>query len=1337
LGGTPEAESCRKAIREAAVSMKASSFATVDFQIESLLEAYGQMPFHGREPSLNTLDRFLKEPGGIMLVTGKVGYGKTALMTQLLNRIPSDRAVFRHFFSFNHHATRTLENFHAHLGLFLAALLGKSRLESSYDEGAITVLLDELRDELETHRLVFVLDGLDEATEILQPHYLRDLPKGIHVIAAARSSGEDQPERYLEPWHELEIRILNLGELSDEDLKAWLQHHTTSSALRFLSANTTFRQLLHERASGCPRFIADVVAYLAQVEDLRDTWQTRLTEVPKDYSDFVRKQYHQLESTSDFNSSHMMFLGLLCAAEGELSVREIQLLLGEMTKLPPGCERWISTYSSTDGDGDKYALQTLQIRDALREVIPWSDQERKLVEHCQTWTNHGTPYSLRHYATHLKTNWPMIADLVLDARYRVKVAKHLPDETDLPLLVLRSALERAIDVSDWEGTACLMLARAALGNRMLDYQWRKEDPLEKSAGEAAEVLSHSDLGRAALLRLIKGWTLKWKGQPKSEIEKVRQELTGQKLSMLNGLEADVAAELLFRVFEPDDERLVHIAAQLLDEEARRDLVGLLADLQICQGFVGARRVLQTFPKTRRRETNPHFDKAVNALTVALAKAGRWREVLELSEGLLQRQATLNLVEAGRVAAEKKDLNVLNKFRDRIIHVTESCASWEELRERGIMPQDLPWWRGTPKDRYTCRSNQARLTALIGLASENGEAARLEWQSAFALANGMKDKPEQRFHALRELVFVILETVDRKGFEFVLAPVRAGDTSMLVRFLNETDDALQDMCRNDQVFFSTVAHALVKLCRLGEEISHVAPRAVSDLRDRISCWREALVKRADMLNAEDRDRLWLGAAVEATESPRLDIGWVLTAARNIKDRQMSDRAVAKLVRRLYQDRKGRLADRIGEGDKRLQHPVRLAAGLATLDFSREKSTKQLFYRCQPRRAKYSVQRLVLKSELAASLKQIDPNKSKKLIIEAVKQVNDHRAGPHDIIRFRLNIAEAAWRAGDKQTANDLLRVALKEVLEEKRRVEKHWKTIARAYASQWRDEALDEHLSPSDYVDAVDSLCAVSRIEQLVNPDRNTPDALWKTLLDFAHKIAKQMVPGISSRTGALAEVAETANLLRQSGFATYIFEEMHRFIHDRLNSFGEMRIRREKETCLGELMLGVLKAHFWQQAKRLKSDLLAVGTGSQRRKIQDTTALHAIAWLCVCEYDLRAAWPYLHHIKNAEERSKTARDMAVSLAHQGNWRKITEVVAVIVRGELKQKHLHKIVQAVAKSDKIQQHERKLVYQELLWACSETFDSALATLAHLVRYERGTGLAVANALTWAESQGIQN
>jgi hypothetical protein len=1317
LVDTPEAEICQETLREAAVCMRTSMFSTVDSQIESLLKEYRKKPFYGREPSFITLKQFLNGPGGIILVTGKLGYGKTALMTQLLDRIPDDRLVFRHFFSFKHQATRPLENFHTHLGLFLASVLGKSNLKGGYDEGAITVLMDELRDELKAHKLVFVLDGLDEANEILQPHYFQDLPKGIHIIAAARSSGEQQPERYLEPWHELEPKGLNLGELNDDELKVWLQKSPRSPSLQLLSNNATFREHLHKCASGCPRFIADVVADLASIDNLANTWQEHLKDVPPNYSDFIRKQYRQLKDTSAFNSAHETFLGLLCAAEGELSVREIQLVL------PHECDRWISIYNSTDGDGDKYALQTLQIRDALRGVIPWTAQEQKLVEHCRSWHDHGTPYSLRHYAIHLKKNWKGIANLVLDARYRSKVAKRLPEETDLPLLILRSALERAIDESDWESISGLMIAHAELGNQMLRYEYRDEDPLEKIAGEVAEVLSHSDLGRAALMRLIKGWTLKWKGQPNNEIEEVRQGLSGQKLAMLNGLEADVAAELLFRIFEPDDERLVHIASQLLDEGSRRDLVALLANLQTNQGFKGARRILQTLPKTRRKETNYNFDKAVNALTIALARAGKWNEVIDLSEGLLPRQATFNLVEAGYIAVEKKLLDVLHKLKNIILRITESCASWEELHQRGILAQDLPWWRGTPKDRYTCRSNQARLLALIGLASENGESARLAWHDAFTLANGMKDKPEQRFHALRELVSAILEKFGQAGFEFVFASVNQEDRSIFFKYFNETENAWQDMSQNDQVFFSTVTHALANLIHLGEQVLYVAPGTIPDLNKRILSWREDLIERADMLNAEDRDRLWLRVGIEAAETPRLRVAWALAAVRNIEDHQMLHRAVAKLVSRLYRDGKGSLADRIGESNRRLQQPVRLATGLATLDFNHEKSTRQLLVRCLPRTTRFSIQLPLLKSELAVSLKRVDPIQSKRLLFEAVKQIKHPKTG----LRFQLNVAESAWRADEKQTANDLLRIAANEALKEKRRVEKDWAKLKYKYTDQPIDEVSDDDLTQSDYVDAVDSLCAVSRIHRLFDTDRGNPESLWKKLLAFAHKIAKDMVPGISSRTGALVEVAETANLLEQYSYAATLFEDIHRFIHDRLNSFGEMRIRRERETCLGELMLGLLKTHLWSEAKQLKSDFLAGGAGSNQRKIQDTIALHGIAWLCVCEYDLRGAWSYLHQIKNGAEKSKAARDMAISLAHQGKWRKITEMAFVIERGELKQKYLHKIVRAVAESEKISEHGRKSVYGELLWSCSETFDSALVTLTHLVRCNQKIGLPVAKAL----------
>jgi len=96
----------------------------------------------------------------------------------------------------------------------------------------------------------------------------------------------------------------------------------------------------------------------------------------------------------------------------------------------------------------------------------------------------------------------------LDSRYRPTVARCFPDETDLPLLVLRDAMERAINKGDWQGTACLMLARAKLRNQMLDYEDRPDLPLETISDQAAEVLSHFDLGRATLMRFAQGMDLK-------------------------------------------------------------------------------------------------------------------------------------------------------------------------------------------------------------------------------------------------------------------------------------------------------------------------------------------------------------------------------------------------------------------------------------------------------------------------------------------------------------------------------------------------------------------------------------------------------------------------------------------------------------------------------------------------------------------------------------------------------------------------------------------------------------------------------------------------------------
>ncbi len=1341
--GRPIANDCRVLIREAAVRMKIASFATVDRQVALLVQEYQRRPFHGRQSTLEAVDKFLGGPGGILLVTGAMGYGKTALMAEILQRhLPEDCIVFRHFFSLHPHyvATCELNNFHRQVGLFLAAILGDDNLQRDYEEGDIVTLFEKLSEIPLARKVVLVLDGIDEAKEILRPHYLRQMPKGAYVIAAIRTSGTDEPARYLEPWTELDHKSLDIGKLSDDGLRIWLEQNR-SEALKFLSASTRFRELLLTRAGGCPRYIGDVIETLERVTDLQTSWEQRLSAVPEEYADFVRMQYRQMKAeTKEFDDTHESFFGLLCAAEGDLSVPEIRRVLGKMPRLPGECERWLSVCRSTDGAGDQYALQTPQMRDALRTVVPWREEEQKLIRLCQSWADPRMPdstYSLRYFATHLRENWTAIAAFVLDSRYRPTVARCFPDESDLPLKVLRDGLALAIDKADWKGVACLMLARARLRNQMLNYQERSDLPLETMTQQTAEVLSHFDLGRTALMRLLTTWILIWKKKAENDIEEARHRLAGQRLAMLNGLEADVAVELLFRAFQADDQRLPQIAERLLDEEARRDLVGKLAGLKTSEGFAAARRVLQVFPKTRRNQTNPHYDKAVNALTVGLAAANRWAEVIELSERQLQRQATLNLVEAGRVAARNGQKEVLKEMRTVMNRIIASCVTPAELARRNISAQQLPSWEGTPKDLVTCLSNRARLDAMIGFATGTLEKAAPIWEDVFEQAKTVP--PEQRFHALRELVFLVVEAGARPGFESIFAPADEREPSLLARAIYKADEAWVKMSANENVSFLASAHATAKLLRLGEEIGGAAPLSVPGLFERIKFWREKLTFGANMLNAEDRDRLWLRVASEATEGPHLDIDWALFAMGNIDDFQLSHRAVAKLVRRLYDEGRGREADDLGNRNGRIQQPVSLARGLSTLDFRKDMSSRQLFIRCQPRISAYSVQLVVLKGELAVVLRLTDPKGSNRFMSEAEETLSRYRAraGVHSRIRFQLNLASAAFRANEHQLAERLLRVATDEAFWEANRVESSW-----ARSKVYRP-AIDDALSQSDYVEAIDSLCAVALAQKQINPDWDNPFPAWKWLWEFAHSIAKEMVPGISSRTGALAEVAEAAKRLQLMDSAEGIFKEMHRFTQDALNRFGSKKIRREKEACLGELLLGLLKANVGASSNLVqdaKAELLFAEIDAsgrkKRRELSYPVSLHAMAWLCVREFNLGGAWPYLNKIKDASEKAKAARDMAISLTHQkGGWKKIPDVIGFIQRGELKQKYLHKIVEALLLSKHTTAMQKKTLFGELLPACADNVDSTLATLAHIVRYNAEAGLGVAQGLMWAESYGV--
>lgn len=1346
---------CRQLMRIAASYARAEKFAAIDTQTEQLLSSYREKVMHGRQGYLKTLTKWLHDqPGGLQLVTGKVGQGKTALLTQILDAVPNDRLVFHHFFSVNsgQTATRPWANFSSQLGLFLAAVLGKGLGNSSEQ---VDDWLAELGSEHPERRLVIIIDAVDEADGVA--HVLRRLPPNVHAIVSARVDGGEE-KSYLEGWTEL-LRgrtPLSLDKLEIADLRTWLE---ANPRLKALAANNTFCSDLLAKTAGEPRYIEALLGSLA--DDLNPTgnWQQYVNDLPNDYQKFVAAQYTHLASAKDVNGCDIMtperntLLGLLCAAEDELTAQELGSILNLdaanitalLENLPPQMQRWVSSATIDNDSGQKRCtIQTEAMKAGLRSKIATSDYEAKLLRHCARWadlTAHFSPYALRHYSAHLAKakKWAAAAEFITDPRYHAQTAHQLRDEVDLPLQVLRDTLQKAVDAGDWEGIATLMFARAKLHHLLL-----KLDPKEgeensndtqpdwperaKKAGRLAAALDHFDRGRAGLMRLLKIRALLLAAPPdEQEIESARQELADQSFARLDGLEADVAAALLARVFEPGDVRLARVAEGLLDDESRSRLVGLLVgSSSALSSLEAARQVFETLRPSKLNATNRHFDKAATTLAVALAKAEKWEDAIGQALRLMPRQGTHTLIEIGGVAAKTGARDRFVSLEEAIHTLRGKCQSPNPTKLPHIEQKNRRL-KYSAKDFVVCTANLARLHGVKGRSADGDENARkAAWLESRELA--FKIPPEQRCRALCSLILEMLKADCARMFAAENSGAEENKLS-LGSLWGAAEDAWEDMRDHEKVAWKTTTHMLAMLLDTGLAIAHFAPREISGLERKLAAWKVLLEKRANLLSEEVRDEIWNDVAGKAEKAPNLDLDWACWAIRNLEDYQLAGRATARLVERLYQnhelpkDRATRKHVVVSDYHLDLQS-VMLAEGMVSLDNEPDTSWIRLYIRSQPRAPIPTRPRQIgiLWAELAVAHKG-EAVRRDKFLAAAKSQLMQQG------IRFQLDWIDAAWQAGCNVHARGALFETAQVLTEQIDQLKLYRATSLLAH------EVGSPHAGPSqpELLEAVERLCALSSLQYTINPKLPQWQETWATAAELAATI-----PGFSARTQALAEVAETAAKQRRPHLAEEVLRDRYNEVLAELEKIGEGRVRHERETCMGEIMFGLLKSKLWSSARELKPSLLAAGTGKDntgRPVLQGSAALHAIAWQCICDYEPIAARIYLEKIGHPDEKAKATRDMAVSLAHQGKWVSAVGLADEISRGEHRQTHLHRIARAVAESANLTPAKKEAAYRELLWPCSGTLDGALLTLAHILRHTPQAGRDVARALEWAERQQI--
>jgi hypothetical protein len=281
-------------------SVYGSAFRNDLEDLEILVFKPYRKPIYGRTSLIEELNHFVQErPGGLKLVIGKGGYGKTALLAHWLAGSQPRRACFSHFFRANIDNLRSANRFFKRLAQFLQNLLPEE-----FQDGAPPSEVDAqdvVRRLLRTYsniqplnkrpHLLIVIDGIDEAS---QPYfecffrYTRDSwPDHLHVIVSARTSGGTDLDE-IKTWATASKETpLDRMSLDKPAILSWLK--SCPSPLKEMAEVDDFVEGLLNKKDGkaddevCALYIEHLLAGLSQKTDLISNWRKELEEIPNDY----------------------------------------------------------------------------------------------------------------------------------------------------------------------------------------------------------------------------------------------------------------------------------------------------------------------------------------------------------------------------------------------------------------------------------------------------------------------------------------------------------------------------------------------------------------------------------------------------------------------------------------------------------------------------------------------------------------------------------------------------------------------------------------------------------------------------------------------------------------------------------------------------------------------------------------------------------------------------------------------------------------------------------------------------------------------------------------------
>ena len=481
----------------------------IEAQVKRIISEYTQQPFVGREEDKRRLDEFVgNNSRGVLLVTATAGFGKSALMVNWQQERQEDYFIAFHCFRSRYEKTCSVLEAYCHLlkQLYLYYNIRNGQFPND-ENGMRDILIGMLREPVsqEGKRLVIVLDGLDEASKTFEPFFTL-LPTGVFVIASARAEEGEKPE-YLRNWTDNAQR-LPLKRLSCEAIYRWLEQ---ISELATYAQDNDFVKKLDETTGGFPLYLRFLIEDLRQAAAKNQDVRAVVRNSPGGFKAYVKEQFQllaQVEVVKRQKKVQELF-ALLSVALGAISEDDIQELTSLNTwdwgALPWQATRWFSIQTNL------YSFAHPLLADEFQGVLgrQAGSAQGKLIDYCARWQEHQSAYALRYYAEHLgkAKRWEELYKLAHNEAFVTAQHKELPNDPDLPLKTVQTALRGKAETDDARGMAEFLLVHA----RRLMQRATQESPLdalrEGSLERAWKLAEQFEIERCILWYLLLAWVL--------------------------------------------------------------------------------------------------------------------------------------------------------------------------------------------------------------------------------------------------------------------------------------------------------------------------------------------------------------------------------------------------------------------------------------------------------------------------------------------------------------------------------------------------------------------------------------------------------------------------------------------------------------------------------------------------------------------------------------------------------------------------------------------------------------------------------------------------------------